>query len=1051
MMKNKKLIAMIISFIMVISNFTGIFSNISFAVQENVTVVFSADSDDNIHLKEDGKTLNYTCSDNSSYDFQLVQNGVALTLTPNYNQNGNTYTATGISSNENLHIVSPFVNLGMVRVAYDGNPLPMTPEQGHEEGPFSSTSLDEVDDVNHYQFRIEEVHNGGNSGNHGDMSEREFTVDFRPASWTIEKGTQNETTTASVAGKDITNGTVTITGETEISLSNWHSDLMEAIVTVIDDGFSTRLNVSEDGKTKIMDAEAEHIPDGTLAFSVVLKEEHHDDQPQDMNELIYNVDFRPATWEIRNKTVTATVEGQNDLESSPVDIQGNAIITLDGFDGTLMEAVVTALEPNKEPNECFSTKLNVDEEGKTCIANIRSGVLPNDLPLMFHVQRRTSDGPEYNLPEPNTSANITVSGGNVCEIPYINARIAINGFGIWLDDPAQNPELGDEIPASITVNNFEYAYDTEHDNGKDVITFSAIFINKYIGKISINGTQYDIPIDYSNRTEWLNHYSHQEVGFDIQVDRAENYNIVVNMAPMEGEYQYIGNFLWTDDPAESESDLYIGNSTLEVVSVTYEFDGQEIYVEEQDLADDPHIEYDPYGVYGSLVVPEGATCMMRITPDYGYQVTSFGVNGGEIVTGDAISVFQFPIHRGNFHLMAQVTKVDDAVNARSEKVQAGTVEIGQNEIDSGTVVLSVDDIVPTGVKQEKFEEIAGDYTVNDYLEINLDQVFYKGTSENVWMGEHLSDLNEKATINLELAEDLDNKSIIVVHNIKDGEEFEVIEIESYDPDTNKITFKADSFSSYAIAIKDKPADPENPDNPTDPENPVDPENPDNPADPENPDNPNNPEEPEEPKAQEQYIVTSGNFVAIFSDDEGHEFELSVQELMNLTAEQLEAFDITEEEYKAAVEAITEALKEYGTILNVYEIHVDDEDEDYSHFGELTFKIKMTDEMKKYNSFKFICIDNETIKKEDIVDLDVEDGYLVGHLFHLSNYALVAKNIENTDNTSTNSSTTENTTDATKPTEEAKTNNPKTGDNIMIFVSMFIISIIGTAVVIKKRK
>lgn len=778
--------------------------------------------------------------------------------------------------------------------------------------------------------------------------------------------------------------------------------------------------------------------------------------PQGMEDLYYNVDFRPATWEVRNISVTATVEGQ-DITNGPVEILGGDIITLDGFDEKLMEAVVRAIEPDKEPEDCFHTRLNVDENGKTSIANITSGFLPNDLPLEFYVQRRTNDGPEYNLPEINTSANITITGGADSEIPYINARIAINGFGIWLDDPEQNPNLGNEIPETTTINNFEYGYDEENDNGKDTITFSALFINKYIGKISINGTQYDIPIDYSNRTEWLNHYSHQEVGFGIEVDRAENYNIVVNMAEM-GEDQYIGNFLWTDDPAESESDLYIGNSTLELVSVTYEFDGQEIYVEEQDLANDPHIEYEPYGVYGSLVVPEGAMCTMRITPDYGYQVTSFGVNGGEIITGDAISVFQFPIHRGNFHLMAQVTPVDDAVNARSEKVQAGTVEIGQNEIDSGTVVLSVDDIIPTEAKKEKFEETAEDYTINDYLEINLDQVFYKGTSENIWMGEHLSDLNEKATISLELEDDLDNKSIIVIHNIKDGEEFEVIEIDSYDPETNKITFKADSFSSYAIAVKDKPADPENPDNPTDPENPdnpVDPENPqnpDNPVDPENPDNPNNPDNPEEPKAQEQYTITSGSFTAIFSDDEGHEFKLSVQELMNLTADELEAMDLTEEEYSAAVKAITELLKDYGTILNIYGIQVDDEEADYSHFSELTFKIKMTDEMKKYNSFKLICVDEDTIKKEDIVDLKVDGEYLVGNLFHLSNYALVAKNIETADDAKTDENTTaEESGNTAKTTEEAKTNNPKTDDNIMIFVSMFIVSIIGTAVVVNKRK
>lgn len=52
MIKNKKLIAMMIAFLMIFSNFTGIFSNISFAVKENVTVVISADSDSNLTLSD---------------------------------------------------------------------------------------------------------------------------------------------------------------------------------------------------------------------------------------------------------------------------------------------------------------------------------------------------------------------------------------------------------------------------------------------------------------------------------------------------------------------------------------------------------------------------------------------------------------------------------------------------------------------------------------------------------------------------------------------------------------------------------------------------------------------------------------------------------------------------------------------------------------------------------------------------------------------------------------------------------------------------------------
>jgi len=41
-----------------------------------------------------------------------------------------------------------------------------------------------------------------------------------------------------------------------------------------------------------------------------------------------------------------------------------------------------------------------------------------------------------------------------------------------------------------------------------------------------------------------------------------------------------------------------------------------------------------------------------------------------------------------------------------------------------------------------------------------------------------------------------------ISNVHDGETFEIIPVESYDPATNTITFRTKSFSNYAIAVKD---------------------------------------------------------------------------------------------------------------------------------------------------------------------------------------------------------------------------------------------------------
>ena len=785
-----------------------------------------------------------------------------------------------------------------------------------------------------------------------------------------------------------------------------------------------------------------------------------------MDELIYEVYFDDTTWEVNDQIVTATVNGIEELDNGQkhASISGAELIALEGFDPDYMEVNFVVLEEGLNIDQCFSGRLSVNNDGTTCIANSTSGFIPNDKGILFSVGPRTTNPPELNLPEPNTSANVTITSSDAEHFgSYKDARICINEFPIDIDYLQQE----EDIPESISIDNFEYAYDTEHPEEKTVIGFSALFLNKFVGTITVNGESFviydpeanpeDNLIDYNNRTDWLNHYSGQTVGFNVEVDRADHYDIVCDLEPMERYNMYIGNFLWTDDPnAEYRrddqgeiiydqdglpeiNDEFIGHSRLELLEVIYELDrncdgdyedeDEVIHVSGDDLFNDPYIEYDPYGRDGhtrSLVVPEGAECIMRITPRYGYQVTSFGVNGNNIITGEGISEFQFTIMKGNFHLSAKVRPVDDVVDPASEKVRAGSIEIGENEIDSGTVVLLVDDANPTEDKTTHFEETAeeyGEYTVDSYLDISLDQVFYKGTSEDVWANS-IHELNGEATIELELEDDMKDKDIIVIHNVDDEDEYEVIEIDSYDEDTNAITFKTDSFSNYAIAVKDNP-------NSTD--DPNDPNNPDNPNDPDNPDDPTNPEEPEEPVVgEEEYTVTLGDFTVIFTDEEGHEFELEVMELLNLKPEQLEEMGISQEEYDTAVAEITEALKEYGTILHVYQIDVFDGQ--YDHFGGIKIKIKMSEEMKKYNSFKMICIDNDPIGNEDINDLKVVDGYLVGELKHLSNYALVAKNVEST---SSNGST--------------ATNNPQTGDNIMFYVVLFVISVVGVGISLKSKK
>lgn len=482
------------------------------------------------------------------------------------------------------------------------------------------------------------------------------------------------------------------------------------------------------------------------------------------------------------------------------------------------------------------------------------------------------DGEEQNnqnLPNPNTIANITVTGGeggyNVKRYDpeqnqefnefisykksYVNARIAINGYGVWL------PEGDENAPESTTVNDFNYYYSADdyagtENEGKVKITIGSLFLMKAVGTFKINNVSYNVSdfINYTNRENWLDHYEGQCVSFDVYVDKADAYNIELNLEEGDETTCFIGNFLWTADPNQEfeldpdgnpikdengeprKNDNYIGHSKLQLAKISYQRNGHTVTVDftkqaDLDATNEGEREVGPGNYYqgytdgdfeygyltkqnnknvnfddGSLVVPEGATVTMKIVPDYGYQVTSFGVNGNAIITGDNISEFSFVIEKGNFHLGAEVTKVDDKVKSTIDGIKGGTITMAEGEIDSGSVMLSVADAEPTAEKAEEFNENTPEgYEVAGFMDISLAQVFYKGSEDDVWTIEK-EDLNKSAKIELELEEDIDPENSVLVHNVHDGEKFETVEFE-YDATTKKMSFDADSFSKYAFAVK----------------------------------------------------------------------------------------------------------------------------------------------------------------------------------------------------------------------------------------------------------
>lgn len=413
--------------------------------------------------------------------------------------------------------------------------------------------------------------------------------------------------------------------------------------------------------------------------------------------------------------------------------------------------------------------------------------------------------PEH--PGERQNTHITVQSSDAAHRgSYLSSGVFLNDEGFHLDECEEGAESCEF--------DFQYNYDEDNDGGKVTFEFGTTFLSKFVNKVIINGQEFDVPVDYTDELSCLTHFAGQGIVFYVSADKADTYNIVYDIEDLDFEGDgadviCVSNFLWTSNEEAKGSDEYIGHSRLELLGVSWTplDDSDPIVIEGEDLsrglteeqkAKGMVLEYDPGDAHhaGSLVVPADAVATMKIVPEYGYQVTSFGINEQNVMTGDAISEFSFPVGRGNFHLGADVTRVSDAVESSTGKVTSGSIELGGAEIADGTALLTVSDADISEDQINNFKNAASGYSVSTYLDINLGQIFYKGDGE-YWEGAGMKELIHDATVTLKLAEGVDGNTVVIVHEKHDGT-YEVIPT-TYDEKTHTISFKTSSFSNYAIA------------------------------------------------------------------------------------------------------------------------------------------------------------------------------------------------------------------------------------------------------------
>lgn len=314
-------------------------------------------------------------------------------------------------------------------------------------------------------------------------------------------------------------------------------------------------------------------------------------------------------------------------------------------------------------------------------------------------------------------------------------------------------------------------------------------------------------------------------GQDVSVKYLYATNLVPVTIPDDGKVtidvklfsQNAPTIIWSNDGANAVGDykkFQLANGSARITKVS-DSEGHDItgniygldYVSPEESCTEAGREGGLSDGIGRVVIPQGSVVTYEFTPKYGYQLCGIRTNEGDILkAGAETNSYSFTMPAGNVHFEALFEATSDAVvgDSKAIGVDASSVKLGAGEIDAGSVQLSVTDKTVAGEDKVKFETASGgEFTIQNYMNIDLNQVFYKGKKDrnDVWK-KNLSTLKNNATISIKLNEELPAGAVVeILHKKHDGN-VEVIQA-SYDASTQMLTFETDEFSDYAIAVKTK--------------------------------------------------------------------------------------------------------------------------------------------------------------------------------------------------------------------------------------------------------
>lgn len=453
-----------------------------------------------------------------------------------------------------------------------------------------------------------------------------------------------------------------------------------------------------------------------------------------------------VTYGVEGTDVALTVEGA-ELNDSKVSISegnlGSVKFKLENFDPDKMQIRVYS-------NDGFQTYLTVNQNETSLAEREGEGGFPDSITLV--VEKKGSQG------QPGQSTD--------------------NRIRLQLEGDACN-SFADMVSKDVQIY-------VSKDGGSSFSQLTGLDTNstkEYVFEADITSIQFYVSCDETK-------YSLQFPGKSADEGKSEQTAIALNAAGTQHIQidHSVRTITWAYDRQTYGEDAYLEHGKAQVVAVEGVYDLYSI-----PFANNPGDEKG-----GHIAVEAGKQVTVRLTPDYGYQLTGVTLNGGVTLAPQAeVSTFTFTMPDTNVHFKGIFKQTQDEINTSGTKVFSASVENGANAAPSGNLRLTVEDSdANTTNALAQVENAVSAEAVN----LTLDQIVSKGDGTN-WENP-VTQFGQPVKMNLQVA-DYDTAAGYEVVREHNGN---LTKLTTSVSENGTLTFETNQFSTYFIVKTAKKAD-----------------------------------------------------------------------------------------------------------------------------------------------------------------------------------------------------------------------------------------------------